>query len=218
MAYSFVCFDLDGTLLPSTTVVLHLSKWNGTETALAELERRYAAGEISNADVAYADAANWAGVPVADMHSALEDAVLIDGVEETVATLRSHGIDSYITTLTWRFAAQFFADRYGFAGATGCSLDVDEHGVLGGVLDVFEAEDKAEFARGICAERGIGPEGCVAVGDSQSDLPLFEYAGLSIALNPSPDARAAADLVLETDDLRDVLGFILSPPTPPDNS
>ncbi|MGH2808606.1 MAG: HAD family hydrolase [Actinomycetota bacterium] len=216
--YDIVCFDLDGTLLPSTTTVLHLSRWNGTEAAFAELERRYAAGEISNTEVARADAANWAGVAVADVHRALEDAVLIEGVQETVATLTEHGIDSYITTLTWRFAAEYFAARYGFAGVTGCELTTDEHGVLGGVLRLFEAPDKVEFARRICTERGIGPERCVAVGDSQSDLPLFGFAGLSIALNATPDARAAADVVLDTDDLRDVLGYIVGPAAPPDHA
>src|SRR5687768_15395945 len=107
--YDIVCFDLDGTLLPKTTTVLHLSRWNGTEAKFAELERRYAAGEISNVEVAMADAKNWAGVAVADAHEALSDARLIDGVAETVATLSAAGIDSYITTLTWRFASEYFA-------------------------------------------------------------------------------------------------------------
>jgi phosphoserine phosphatase len=216
--FDVVCFDLDGTLLPETTTVLHLSRWNGTEATFAELERRYAAGEISNVEVAMADAKNWAGVAVADAHAALADAVLIDGVAETIATLTDAGIDSYITTLTWRFASEYFAERYGFAGAIGCELDVDANGILGAEARPIEAADKVAFAETLCAERGIGPERLVAVGDSQSDLPLFDFAGLAIALNPTPDARAAADVVVETKDLRDVLVHILGPATPPDDA
>jgi phosphoserine phosphatase len=207
--YDIACFDLDGTLLPETTTVLHLSRWNGTEAVFAELERRYATGEISNVEVAEADAKNWAGVSVADAHEALSDAALIDGVAETVATLSDAGIDSYITTLTWRFASEYFAERFGFAGAIGCELDVDEKGILGTDVRPIEAIDKVEFAKKLCAERGIGPERLVAVGDSQSDLPLFDFVGLAIALNATPDARAIADVVLDTGDLRDVLSYIV---------
>jgi phosphoserine phosphatase len=216
--YDVVCFDLDGTLLPKTTTVLHLSRWNGTEATFAELERRYAAGEISNVEVAQADAKNWAGVAVADVHQALSDAVLIDGVAETVATLSKADIDSYITTLTWRFASEYFAERFGFAGAIGCELDIDENGILGEDVRPIEAVAKVEFARKLCDERGIEPERLVAVGDSQSDLPLFDFVGLAIALNPTPDARAAADVVVETDDLRDVLPFIVGSAAPPDDA
>jgi phosphoserine phosphatase len=216
--YDIVCFDLDGTLLPKTTTVLHLSRWNGTEATFAELERRYAAGEISNLEVAMADAKNWSGVAVADAHEALSDAALIDGVAETVTTLSAAGIDSYITTLTWRFASEYFAKRYGFAGAIGCELDVDDNGILGEDVRPIEAIDKVEFAKKLCDERGIGPERLVAVGDSQSDLPLFDFVGLAIALNPTPDARAAADVVVETDDLRDVLPFIVGTTAPPDDA
>jgi phosphoserine phosphatase len=204
--------------LPSTTTVLHLSRWNGTEATFAELERRYAAGEISNVEVAMADAKNWAGVAVADAHEALSDAVLINGVAETVASLSEAGIDSYITTLTWRFASEYFAERFGFVGAIGCELDVDEGGILGEDARPIEAVDKVNFAKTLCEERGIGAERIVAVGDSQSDLPLFDFAGLAIGLNPTPDARAAADVVVDTEDLRDVLGYILGPAAPPDDA
>jgi phosphoserine phosphatase len=47
-----------------------------------------------------------------------------------------------------------------------------------------------------------------AVGDSRSDVPLFERVGMSIALNATPDARAAATHALDTEDLRDVLALL----------
>lgn len=46
------CFDLDGTLVRGTTVSQHLADRLGQSEQMAELERRYAAGEISNAVVA----------------------------------------------------------------------------------------------------------------------------------------------------------------------
>jgi phosphoserine phosphatase len=39
-------------------------------------------------------------------------------------------------------------------------------------------------------------------------VPLFRRTGMSIALNATADARAAADHVLDTEDLRDVLPLL----------
>ncbi|MGH2807768.1 MAG: HAD family hydrolase, partial [Actinomycetota bacterium] len=187
--YDFVCFDLDGTLLPSTTVCLHLWQAFGHLDRMADFERRYDTGEITNQEVAEADAANWQGVQTGEICRALEDAPTIEGLADTVTTLHEHGIDSYITTITWKLAADYFANRYGFAGATGCEMGIEDGRVIGEVSRHFDADGKVAFAAAVCAERGIGPERCVAVGDSQSDLPLFGFAGLSIALNATPDAR-----------------------------
>jgi phosphoserine phosphatase len=49
-----------------------------------------------------------------------------------------------------------------------------------------------------------------AIGDSRSDVPLFRRVGMSIALNATPDARAVANHVLDTDDLRDVSALLAS--------
>ena len=50
-----VAFDLDGTLVPNTTVCLHLAPWVGHH-GMAELERLYAQGQITNAEGAERDA------------------------------------------------------------------------------------------------------------------------------------------------------------------
>jgi len=69
----------------------------------------------------------------------------------------------------------------------------------------FDEFDKQKFVARFCAERHIAATEVVAIGDSRSDIPLFEWAGFSIALNASPGARAAAKVALDTDDLRNIL-------------
>ncbi|HEY5344326.1 MAG TPA: HAD hydrolase family protein [Solirubrobacteraceae bacterium] len=49
-----------------------------------------------------------------------------------------------------------------------------------------------------------------AIGDSRSDVPLFRRVGMSIALNATPDARAVATYVINTEDLRDVLAPLMA--------
>jgi phosphoserine phosphatase len=56
----------------------------------------------------------------------------------------------------------------------------------------------------------VDPSRCAAIGDSRSDLPLFELVGFSVALNASPDARARASTSLDSSSLVDVLPLIQS--------
>ena len=59
--WRLVCFDLDGTLVRGTSVSQHLADRLGHGALLADLERRYAAQEITNATVADSQAKQFAG-------------------------------------------------------------------------------------------------------------------------------------------------------------
>lgn len=49
----------------------------------------------------------------------------------------------------------------------------------------------------VCSLLGVGTDAAIAVGDSENDIPMFEAAGLSIAVgNASKPAMAAADAVV----------------------
>lgn len=66
------------------------------------------------------------------------------------------------------------------------------------VLDVQPpCAGKAEAIRYLGESEGIAPEEVVAVGDATNDLPMFEAAGLAVAVeNAMPEALAAADRVI----------------------
>ncbi|HEX4863614.1 MAG TPA: hypothetical protein VFV02_06055, partial [Acidimicrobiales bacterium] len=65
--WRLACFDLDGTLVRGTTVSQHLADRLGQSGRMAELERRYASGEISNSVVAEEQARSYRGVPLAQV-------------------------------------------------------------------------------------------------------------------------------------------------------
>src|SRR5437868_15446718 len=91
--YPVVVFDLDGTLLRHTTVSLLLAEQSGHGEAIAELERAYAAGEISNRAVADASTAWLAGCSTAEISTALTTGSWINGIDETLRTLLQAGSD-----------------------------------------------------------------------------------------------------------------------------
>jgi hydroxymethylpyrimidine pyrophosphatase-like HAD family hydrolase len=70
------------------------------------------------------------------------------------------------------------------------------------VVDVHPpCAGKAEAFRVLSDLYGIRPEQTVAVGDATNDLPMFERAGLSVAMGDGmPEAIAAADRVIGSHD------------------
>ncbi|MBI5580352.1 MAG: HAD-IB family phosphatase [Deltaproteobacteria bacterium] len=207
--WQLVCFDLDGTLVHGTTTCLHLSRALGHEAVLSDLESRYARGEISNSACADIDATFYVGLPLRRVEDLLNDIPMIAGINETVRALELEGIPSLIATVTWKFAAEIIARRFGFLQASGTEMAISESGILEGrVSKHFDEFSKLEYVRAFCSSRGIDLKRVVAIGDSRSDIPLFGAVGRSVALNATAPAKAAASHSLDTNWLPDVLALL----------
>lgn len=206
--FPVVVFDLDGTLLRGTTVSLLLAQWLGRTSAITELERAFHAHEISNSVVADTSAGWLAGKSVAEAWRVLEDGSWIDGMAETFQVLAAADVSLLLGTITWSFAGEMLRQRHGFAAASGTEMQADDGVLSGSVSRYFDEHDKLRFVEDWCAQSGYSMSQVAAIGDSRSDVPLFHRAAMSIALNATPDARAVATHVLDTEDLRDVLALL----------
>ena len=205
------CFDLDRTLTVGISGEEHLARALGFEEKVQELERRYATGEINNREVAERNAEHYRGRKRADLDTIIKTTPVIKGIRETVDKLHAEGISVIIGTIDWSFIAECFQQEYGFDASSGVVMGEDPPGTLSGkVARHFEEQDKVSFVEEFCRPRGITLEEVAAVGDSRSDIPLFEKVGLAIALNATPQAREAADLSIESDDLTVALKPILA--------
>jgi phosphoserine phosphatase len=211
-AFPVVVFDLDGTLLRGTTVSLLLAQWLGREDEITELERAFQAHEISNSVVADTSAGWLAGRSVADTWEILTIGPWIDGMAETFQALAAAGVSLLLGTITWRFAAEMLQERYGFQAVSGTEMQTCDGTLSGVVSRYFDEHDKVRFVEEWCNQSGYSMSQVAAIGDSRSDVPLFRRVGMSIALNATPDARAVATHVLDTEDLRDVLALVQGGP------
>jgi phosphoserine phosphatase len=203
-----VAFDLDGTLIPDTTVSLSLARHLGHEAELQDPERRFRDGEIGNAVIADFEAERLRGRAVDEVEAVIGRIPLIHGLSETVSALKAHGITALIATITWSFAPRAYQHRFGLDGHCGTEMDEAGGRPTGEVIRYCDEFHKRDYVKAESARLGLRPEQCAAVGDSRSDVPLFAWAGTSLAINAAPAARAAADHAFETSDPRDVLPYL----------
>jgi phosphoserine phosphatase len=146
---------------------------------------------------------------VSEIERAVLGIPLIKGFAEVVAALKQQGIHVLIVTVTWSIAAGAIAGKYGLDGYAGVEMGELNGRLTGQVAAHFEERDKVRFVQEYGRKRGIDLSECAAVGDSRSDIPLFKAVGLAIALNATPQARAVSHVNIDTDNLRDVLPYLI---------
>ncbi len=106
--WRLACFDLDGTLVRGTSVSQYLADQLGQSEQMAELERRYASGAISNSVVAEEQAHSYGGIPLEDIVSKLAEIPCIGEIDATILGLRERGIESILGTVTWSLPPRSF--------------------------------------------------------------------------------------------------------------
>lgn len=203
-----VCFDLDGTLVRGTSVSLHLAARLDRLRAVEQLEAAYQRSEVTAAELADATAGWYRGLSRRDVWTALAQIPTIGGIDQALDMLRRRRVRLLLATCTWRFAAEYFQVRYGFDAVCGTKMEERERTLSGVVSEYMDGPTKAGFLVEFCAREGISLEDCVAIGNSRSDVPMFTVAGRSIALNATPEARRAARMSIETEDLCNVVPLL----------
>ena len=207
--WKIACFDLDGTLVRGTSTGQHLAEKIGHAKEMEEIETLYRYGKATNADVAALDGKYYSGYTTADIHHFLEDIPTVGHIEETVKYLSTKGIPSLVCTLAWGFVAEFFAERNGFVGWSGPNLCVDSEGVFTGeVLSDFFETDKPDFVNDYCNRKGAKMSEVFHVGDSRSDIPLFNAVGFSVAFNGDKSVKSVASISVDSESLLDILPLI----------
>ena len=126
------------------------------------------------------------------------------GVDEGFALLREHGFKIALVSLTWEFAVEWCAERFGADYYAGCGLTRD------GGISHFWPEDKATWVAGLARELGVEMRDVAAVGDSRGDVPMLLAVGHAywvggtvpdelegkVTHEPDGDIRAVAERIV----------------------
>lgn len=201
-------FDLDGTLTrPRTSVLQHLAHQFEFLAEAEHLTERYSDGSLTNAEVSRVSARLLRGRGRGELERALATLPLVDGIAETVAMLDRLDIHCALSTITFDFAAQYVAGRFGFGRVSATALEWSDDGeATGNVAAALEDSDKCCFLQRLCDDLGISVAQALFVGDARSDIPAIKMAGWSVGFNPTPAVEDLASAsVHHSTDLRDML-------------
>jgi phosphoserine phosphatase len=195
-------FDMDGTLLRGTSAPIEISRRIGRVEPLAELERGFAAEEITATEFALATRELWHDLTAEIVAEVVADAPWIEGIEDVCRDIAARGERSMLITMS----PNFFADHLGARGIDVVrasrfpplpfALPIDPEGILNPV-------DKVRLAEEERATHGLPRSACVAYGDSMSDLPLFAVLENTVAVNANPELERAARVAYRGEDLRE---------------
>lgn len=181
----------------------------GVRDEVAEVTAAAMHGAIDFADSLHRRVALLAGLPVTAFEAVRGLVSVTKGVPELVTGVHEGG--GMIAAVSGGFhevvdgiAAELRLDRW-----AANTLDVAD-GVLTGRLTgaVVDAAGKADALRAWARELALPLSRCIAVGDGANDLRMLEAAGLGVAFDAKPVVRAAADLVLESRDLSQLLALL----------
>jgi phosphoserine phosphatase len=203
MPIQLVAFDLDGTVVRGGTCVEAIARAIGRSDECAQFE------QLSMRDLAAVSAAReamaeWYGsYEEQELTAGLADLTLAPGADEAFALLRARGVRTAIVSITWSFAVEHFAKRFGVDFHTGTRLTAK------GIEHVWP-HDKGAWLRALMVKLGLERVAVAAVGDSDGDRELLLSAGTRVFVGAHP-LEGIPDLVHIADaDLREVAELLLA--------
>ena len=211
--YDLAIFDMDGTLtVPrGTRGYIHDEMGVSNEDSLTAFN----SGEIDEDEFIRRDLSLWFGVDpdISEkrIFHILRTIPWIKGIQETVACLHYNDIKCVICSGGLELASRMIANEYDFDGYSGVRLLTDDDGRLtGGYVKGCTLGDKGIRTRAFIDEFGVDPSRVVSIGNSYTDIKMFDETGMSIAFNPTDDLTVeAADHVIRSDNISDILDVIL---------
>jgi phosphoserine phosphatase len=205
-----VCFDLDDTLIREIHSVMLPCILNGKEKEHSLIQEQEEKGLINYKSADYLRAELLLGLEECKIaQSFLEIAKPLKNIKSVVEALHEKNIKCIVITVGPKQVAKVVCDIWGFDDYYGSDYEVLGGVFTGKILNYIGAEQKIECLQDFCKDNNISPHECIAVGDGSTDIPIFEYCGKSIAINSSPKVRKSAMYSVDTDDLTDIIKYIL---------
>ncbi|MCL1978619.1 MAG: HAD-IB family phosphatase [Methanomassiliicoccaceae archaeon] len=211
--YDLVCFDMDGVLTSLR------SSWHWINLCLEvdndDTFKAYISGEIDQPEFMRRDIAQWKAkkpdIGIPDLIRLFRNMPLTDGIQETVACLKSNGLRCVIVSGGIDLAAKMIAEEFGFDDYVADEICSLPDGTLTGEGKMnVDLRDKGIKVRHFIERYGTAKDRTISIGNSYTDIPMFKNSGISIAFNPTDSfTEEAATHVVRSKNISDVLDHIL---------
>ncbi|MEO8907989.1 MAG: phosphoserine phosphatase SerB [Microbacteriaceae bacterium] len=203
-----VVLDADSTLIHDEVIEL-LAEHAGSLDAVAEITSRAMHGELDFAESLRARVRTLAGLPESVFAAVGERIKVTDGAPELIEAVHAAGGAVGVVSGGFLEVLDPLGEALGLDFWRANRLEVNG-GVLTGRVSgaIVDAEAKANALRAWSQELGIPRGRWIAVGDGANDLQMMAAAALSVAFNAKPAVRRAADIVIDTQDLSQLLPLL----------
>ena len=195
---------MDGTLtLGTTSLQFYVTKLHQEKKA-KELEELYKTHRIDDFQIANAYAEILKGISKKKFDDWTQQIPRVESIGETVKKFKEQGLIVGITSVGPYFASEVYQRLFGFDFVSG-SLHEFKNGIHAGrMIKTLTGRDKVIILDSICRRYRFSFSQIIAVGDSRSDLPIFEMAGFSIALNADENLKDKTDCFIKSNNLLEV--------------
>tara|TARA_B100000029_G_scaffold289658_1_gene283356 strand:- start:1934 stop:2581 length:648 start_codon:yes stop_codon:yes gene_type:complete len=180
-----VVFDMDGTLLQARSCWNYIHQHFGIDNQ--EMLKMYMEHKINDQEFAESDIRLWeqssdVHINEAYINSILDEIEPIDGAENLILSLHQKGIQTVILSGGIKYLAIKWAEKWNMKEVIANQLIDDESGNLKVVIE-SSGHAKGPIMDALLERLNFSKAEVAAVGDTVVDIPLFERAGLAIAVN-----------------------------------
>lgn len=203
-----VIFDVDSTLIEQEVIEL-LADCAGKRPEVEAVTERAMSGELDFTASLKARVRLLAGLPESVIAETLAKCTITKGARELIEAVQlaggkvgavSGGFSQLLTPLADELQLDFHRAN---------TLEVVNGYLTGDVTgNIIDKPAKATALIEWANEMNLDLRNTVAIGDGANDLDMMKVAGLSIGFNAKPRVREAADVILGSTDLSEVISLL----------
>ncbi len=207
-----IVFDLDGVLVDTVSSWVWVHNYYGVNNDASY--EKYMRQEIDDEEFMRSDIALWLKkqkrIHISEIQKILDSVPIMPGFELTIKALKYLDIQIAIVSSGLDPLAQRVGRLGGITHILANGLRTDKNGYLTGegILKV-KLRAKGKPVEQLVTSMSIEPESTIAVGNGETDIPMFQASGLGIAFNPIDDQPAQnADVVIYEKNLTEILRHV----------
>ena len=208
MTKFLVVFDVDSTLIQDEVIEL-LAEAAGKRQEVAEVTERAMRGELDFADSLRDRVATLAGLPATVIETTYERIQITLGAQALIDSIHARGGKVGAVSGGFSQLLEPLAKRLNIDFWKANQLEISDSVLTGTVVGpIIDREAKSQALLQWADELGLTRDKTIAVGDGANDIGMMEVAGLSVAFNAKPKVRDAAQLVISSNNLEDLISVV----------
>jgi phosphoserine phosphatase len=199
-----VVFDVDSTLIQDEVIEL-LAEFAGTRDLVAEITHRAMAGELDFQESLIERVETLRGLPESALVEVFEKVRLTRGAKELIDSIHQAG--GRVGAVSGGFSQVLnpLAELLSLDFTRANDLEIQAGKLTGRVIGkIVDREAKRTALIDWASACGLELSKTIAVGDGSNDLDMMQVAGLSVAFNAKQIVKDRANLVLFSQDLREL--------------